>query len=232
MNFSNITYGGFVKSGYMCHSEGGTNSLPRFIGEESLKTNAPVQPDSSSQAPQNDSFGSFYETIKFQIVGIILVVFMLLNNSACWYYSFKGTLPPHIKSVAIPVLTDRTAEFNIQQVVTDQIRIGFIKENVLKLVEEDNAHSVLYGTIQSIQDRPLVFKESESGEAVTEYRLTLKVEAEWFDKVENKAIFKKQFTGYSEYDPTGATDRTRELALEESVDQIIEDIINSILAGW
>jgi len=170
--------------------------------------------------------------IKYQIVGIILVIFMLLSNSACWFYSLKGTLPPHIKSVAIPVLTDRTAEFNIQQVVTDQIRIGFIQENILKLAEEDNAHSVLYGTIQSIQDRPLVFKESESGEAVTEYRLTLKVEAEWFDKVENKALFKKQFTGYSEYDPTGATDRTRELALEESVDQIIEDIINSILAGW
>ncbi|MCK4715456.1 MAG: hypothetical protein KAT54_01490, partial [Candidatus Marinimicrobia bacterium] len=175
---------------------------------------------------------TFYEIVKYQIVGIILVIFMLLSNSACWFYSFKGTLPPHIKSVAIPVLTDRTAEFNIQQVVTDQIRIGFIQENILKLAEEDNAHSVLYGTIQSIQDRPLVFKESESGEAVTEYRLTLKVEVEWFDKVEKKAIFKKQFTGYSEYDPTGATDRTRELALEESVDQIIEDIINSILAGW
>ena len=52
---SNIKYDGLVKSGYlpallrrkqagMCHSEGGTT-------EESLKTNAPVQPDSSSQAP-------------------------------------------------------------------------------------------------------------------------------------------------------------------------------------
>ncbi|MBU4445514.1 hypothetical protein KJ656_10600 [bacterium] len=163
----------------------------------------------------------------------ILISWMILG-SGCWFYSLKGTLPPHIKSVAIPVLTDRTAEFNIQQVVTDQIRIGFIQENILKLAEEDNAHSILYGSILSIQDKPLVFKESESDkpEAVTEYRLTLKVEVEWFDKVENKAIFKKQFTGYSEYDPTGATDRTRELALEESVDQIIEDIINSILAGW
>ncbi len=166
------------------------------------------------------------------VLKLSILVSWLLLASGCWFYSLKGTLPPHIKSVAIPVLTDRTAEFNIQQVVTDQIRIGFIQENILKLAEEDNAHSVLYGTIQSIQDRPLVFKESESGEAVTEYRLTLKVEAEWFDKVENKALFKKQFTGYSEYDPTGATDRTRELALEESVDQIIEDIINSILAGW
>ena len=62
-------FDGIVKSNYlpalhrrkqagMCHSEGGTT-------EESLKTNAPIQPDSSSQAPQNDSFDTFYEAIMF-----------------------------------------------------------------------------------------------------------------------------------------------------------------------
>lgn len=173
------------------------------------------------------------KNIKYQIVGIILAVFMLLSNSACWYYSFRGTLPPHIKNVAIPIFKDKTAEFNIQQVVTDQIRLGFIQENILKLIEEDNCHSILYGTVLSIQDRPLVFTESEeTGEAVKEYRVTVKVEVEWYDKINNKPIFKKQFTGYSEYDPTGATDRDRETALEESISQITEDIINSILSGW
>jgi len=112
-------------------------------------------------------------------VFILLLTLMLLSGSACWFYSFKGTLPPHIKNIAIPLFSDRTAEFNIQQRVTDQIRIGFIKENILKLAEEDNAHSVLYGSIQSIQDRPLVYTGDETGEAVTEYRLTLKIEAEW-----------------------------------------------------
>ncbi len=37
---------------------------PRFIGEESLKTNTPIQPDPSSlRFPQDDSFDTFYETI-------------------------------------------------------------------------------------------------------------------------------------------------------------------------
>jgi len=165
-------------------------------------------------------------------VFILLLTLMLLSGSACWFYSFKGTLPPHIKNIAIPLFSDRTAEFNIQQRVTDQIRIGFIKENILKLAEEDNAHSVLYGSIQSIQDRPLVYTGDETGEAVTEYRLTLKIEAEWYDKIEGKAVFKKSFTAYSEYNPTGATDRTRDLALTEAVDQITEDIVNQILSGW
>jgi len=154
------------------------------------------------------------------------------SQQHCWFYSFRGTLPPHVNNIAIPLFNDRTAEFNIQQVVTDKIRMGFIKENLLKLVEEDNAQSVLYGTILAVKDSPLVYEESSSGEAVKEYRVTLQVEVEWVDKVYNKPFFKKQFTGYSEYDPTGASEATREVALQKAIAQITEDIINTILADW
>ncbi len=167
-----------------------------------------------------------------RLIIFTMLMFVLFGFSQCWFYSFKGTLPPHIKNIAIPIFNDRTAEFNIQQVVTDKIRLGFIRENLLKLAEEEQAHSVLYGTIVSIQDRPLVYSETSHGEAVSEYRLTLRVEIEWYDKVNNKSIFKKQFTGYSEYDPTGATEKTREIALDHSIGQITEDIMNSILADW
>jgi len=165
---------------------------------------------------------------KVSVVAIVLTMVF----SQCWFYSFKGTLPPHIQSIAIPLFTDKTAEFSIQTVVTDKIRLGFIKENILQLVEEANANSVLYGSIISIQDKPLVYSESEQGESVSEYRLTLRIEVEWFDKVNNQSMFKQQFTGYSEYDPTGATDRTRDTALSEAITRITEDIINKILAGW
>lgn len=156
----------------------------------------------------------------------------LFTVSQCWYYSFKGTLPAHIKTIAIPIFTDQTAEFDIQQIVTDQIRLGFIRENILKLADEERANSILYGVIRDIGDRPLVYQSTEGGEAVTEYRLTLKVQVEWYDAVEDKTVFKRQFTGFSEYDPTGSTERTREIALQESIDQITEDIINAILADW
>lgn len=170
--------------------------------------------------------------MRIKKAGFLLFILLMVADNGCWFYSFKGTLPPHIKSIAIPLFSDRTAEFNIQQVVTDQIRVGFIRENILKLVEEDNAHSILYGAIQSIDDKPSVYRGDETGEAVTEYRLTIKIEAEWYDKVEDKTVFKKTFTAYSEYDPTGAGERTRDLALTEAIDRITEDIINQILSGW
>jgi len=164
---------------------------------------------------------------------VLLVLWInLLNLTGCWYYSFKGTLPPHINSIAIPNFKDNTAEFNIQQIVSEQIRLGFIQENILKVVDQDNASSILYGTILDVKDAPLVYTTSQTGEAVEEYRLTLQIEAEWYDQVNDKTMFKKRFTGFSEYDPTGASEKTREKALTEAVDQITEDIINAILAGW
>lgn len=173
----------------------------------------------------------YRKLLNLSLTALVLGLLMGTQQN-CWLYSFRGTLPPHIRTIAIPLFNDRTAEFNIQQIVTDKIRLSFIKENLLKLVEEDNAQSVLYGTILAVKDSPLVYEESSSGEAVKEYRVTLQVEIEWFDKVYNKPFFKKQFTGYSEYDPTGASDATREVALQKAIEQITEDIINTILADW
>ncbi len=153
-------------------------------------------------------------------------------NSGCWYYSFKGTLPPHIKSIAIPSFEDNTAEFELSQIVTEQIKLGFIKEHILELVEKDGAHSILLGTLESISDKPIVYSESETGESVDEYRVTINVKVEWKDLVEDKQVFQKSISGYSEYDPTGASEATREKAIEQAIDNITEDIINAILADW
>ncbi len=153
-------------------------------------------------------------------------------NSGCWYYSFKGTLPPHIKSIAIPSFEDNTAEFELSQIVTEQIKLGFIKEHILELVEKDGAHSILFGTLESISDKPIVYSESETGESVDEYRVTINVKVEWKDLVEDKQVFQKSISGYSEYDPTGASEATREKAIEQAIDNITEDIINAILADW
>lgn len=162
----------------------------------------------------------------------LLLLTILLLASSCWYYSFKGTLPPHIKTIAIPTFDNQTAEFNIEETITDGIRAQFIQENILKLRDENDSDSILSGKILSVTDSPLVYKDTQLGEEVEEYRVTIKVSIEWYDRINDKIILKKQVTGYGDYDPSGATDNTREKALDEAIKQISEEIINSILAIW
>ncbi len=161
---------------------------------------------------------------------IIVLLIALLTVSACGIYSFKGNLPPHIKSIAIPEFEDRTAEFDLGARVTEQVRNGFIKEKILDLVSTDNAHSVLYCTISSIDDKPAVYSESETGESVDEYRVTIKIKTQWKDLIKDKNIFEQTMSGFGEYDPNSPDER--DVAIDEAIDKITQDIIERILSDW
>ncbi|MBO8131742.1 MAG: LptE family protein [Candidatus Marinimicrobia bacterium] len=165
-------------------------------------------------------------------VYLLGIIFILINSQSCWYYSFKGTIPPHIKSIAIQTFDNQTGEFNIEQDITEKVRRYFIQENILKVRDEDNSDSILSGRIVSIRDEPLIYEDTPQGEEVTEYRLTISLSIEWYDRINDKVLLKKQFSKYADYDPSGLTENTREKAIESAVMQICEDIMNNILGIW
>jgi len=55
---------------------------------------------------------------------------------SCIYYSMAGSIPPHIKSIAIPLVENQTAEFGMSEAVTDNMVNEFTEENILRLVSE------------------------------------------------------------------------------------------------
>ena len=159
-------------------------------------------------------------------ISILFIMIMIL--SACGIYSFKGSLPPHIKNIAIPEFEDRTAEFDLAATISEKVRDGFISEKILDVVEMDKAHSVLYCTITSIDDQPNIYTENETSEIVDSYRVTVKIETEWKDLIKDKKIFKKTISGYNDYIDMEA----REEALDKAIEKITEDIITQILSDW
>lgn len=158
------------------------------------------------------------------------LLLIVLVFSSCGIYSFKGSLPPHIKNIAIPEFEDKTAEFDLGATISEKVRDGFLKEKILDLVEMENAQSVLYCTIMSIDDKPAVYSENETGESVDEYRVTVKLDVEWKDLVKDRKIFQQNISGYSEYDPNSTDERND--AIEKAIENITEDIIEKILSDW
>ena len=49
---------------------------------------------------------------------LILIIFVIMS---CGFYSMAGSIPPHIKSIAIPLVNNQTAEFGIAENITDNI---------------------------------------------------------------------------------------------------------------
>ena len=170
--------------------------------------------------------------------------------SGCIYYSMAGSIPPHIKSISIPMVENQTVEFGISEAVTDNLVNQFLENNILRLDKENNADSILKGKIIRVKDAPYTYTKEES---VTEYRLTITIDLEWFDVINDKVIIKKQYSGFGAYglsgdissdqidnDGDGLVDSEdedeygdpREFATKVAVKKIAQDILNEIMTSW
>jgi len=161
-----------------------------------------------------------------------------------------GSIPPHIKSISIPLVNNQTAEFGIAENITDNIIEVFNEENILRIVDEDNADSILNGTIISMNDAPYTFS---SEEAVSEYRITISMDITWHDEKNDADLLKKRYSGWGAYglsgdintdgidnDGDGKIDEAdddefgepRAFATKIAITKIAEDVVNNILTAW
>jgi len=161
-----------------------------------------------------------------------------------------GSIPPHIKSIAIPLVDNQTAEFGIAENITDNIIAVFNEENILRIVDEQNSDSILNGKIIKIVDAPYTFN---SQEAVSEYRITISMDMTWVDTKNDAELLKKTYTGWGAYglsgdintdgidnDGDGKIDdadddefgEPRTFATKIAITKIAEDVVNNILTAW
>ena len=166
------------------------------------------------------------------------------------FYSMAGSIPPHIKSIAIPLVENQTAEFAMAETVTDNLLSIFTEENILRVTDEKIADSILKGIILKVNDGPYTFSKEE---AVTIYRFTVDMKIEWLDVANDKVLLTKQYSGWGAYglsgdistdgidnDGDGAIDGDdideigdpREFATRVAVEKIAEDVLDDILTSW
>ena len=180
---------------------------------------------------------------------IISNFFFLVIAWSCRFYSLSGSLPPHIRTISIPMVENETAEFGIAENISDGIQSRFNDEGILKIIN-DNADSVLRGTVKKVTDGPYTFNKNES---VSEYRYKIDVIIEWYDNKNDKTLLKGNYSGWGAYGLSGdiGTDgidndndgiidseddnefgEPRLFAAKVAVQKIAEDIINDIMTTW
>ena len=164
----------------------------------------------------------------YNIKRILYVVLLTVLMMSCGYYSFKGALPSHLKTVAIPIFIDQSAYPGVQEKVTDSITNAFIADNTLKLVDESKADVILNGTIQSVTQRVAAV---EAGETVTEYQMYVSVKVVCEDVKQSKKMYEKVFRQYGVMPNTAGQDE-KDLAIDDAIELITEDVLNTTMGGW
>ncbi len=155
-------------------------------------------------------------------------IFLLIVLNSCGIYSFKGSLPPDVKTIAVTVFNDRTSYPNIREILTNSVVNAFVFDGTLRVVDESKADLVISGTIQSIRQTAANVAQ---GEIVSEYKITVSVKVKCENIKTSKALFDKTFSNYGMMEATGSPDAYN-AAILVALEQITNDILNATLAAW
>jgi hypothetical protein len=160
----------------------------------------------------------------------VLLCLMMAIMTAC--YSFSGaSVPPHLRTVAVPLFGDRSqagiAQF--RETLTRSL-IDRITVQGSLTVEPDigRADAVLDASIVSFSDEPSQLG-STSERAVTN-RVTIVVMATYEDRVKNDRMFSQSFVGFADY-PVGHYE-AQQAAIRTAIDQVADDLFNKMISDW
>ena len=130
------------------------------------------------------------------------IIFIMLFQG-CLFYSIRGSLPAHIKSISLAPVVNESAEFAAAEILNEELNELMVNENVMDIVLPEQADSRLEVVILSVTDRPYTVTLSANFgmEEVEEWKLTIKTSIKWFDLKRDEVLFEKKMSSWGAYRP-------------------------------
>jgi len=154
----------------------------------------------------------------------ILAATSLLAAGGC--YSFAGGgLPPHIGTIYVLPIENRTAQFELTEPFTRQLTDAVRGRLGVQLAARDNADAEIRAEILRYDDAAINFSGVEDvGADVFQRRVTIGARVEIVDLTRNEIVWEGSgVSGTGEYAPDVETEQAgQEIALENLVQKIID----------
>jgi len=158
----------------------------------------------------------------------VLFILVLLF-AECSHYSTSGRLPAYIKTVYIPTFENDTAEFYLPQLITDEVTERFLSEANLRLGDAEDADAELIGRVRRYFEEAETYGR-EGGLDVSGRRVTIVLEVEFADRVENETLWQnRNFSRWVVYEPESESEQQ---AAGRVVKLLADDLITGILQQW
>jgi hypothetical protein len=166
---------------------------------------------------------------------LTVVVMMLASLTSCGYaLAGKGSsLPTYVRSVGIPLFINSTPIFDLEQVLTQRVRVEFISRGKYRVTPDSSGtDAVLTGEITSVALQPTAFNEQQQA---ARYAITVVVKVELKDLKQNKTLYENPgLTFRDEYEVTsGATNQSPADFLgqnRDALDRLSQDFARSVVS--
>ncbi|MAJ43856.1 MAG: hypothetical protein CMF96_03800 [Candidatus Marinimicrobia bacterium] len=187
----------------------------------------------------------------------LIIILGLFFLGGCMYYSIRGSIPAHINSISVAPIVNETTEFGIGDRIMTELTDYLIKQNILEVLNENEAESRLTITIKSLDDKPLTYslnnKTNTNYERVEEWQIQIHAEINWHDLTRDESLLKTNLSPWGAYgsgtdistdkidnDNDGKVDEDdddefgspRESAIRIAIDKLSEQLVNQITSTW
>ena len=151
---------------------------------------------------------------------------MVLAVAGCGY-GLRGTLPADIRTVAVPLFTNRTPQPAIEAVVTRAILDAFATQGRLRVTRPEVADAILEGEISAYDVVSIAFDRRAN---VQQYRLVLTLNLLMRDRRRDTVLFQR--TGLREqadfrvFGTVAETIAREETAVQEAALEIARSVVS------
>ncbi len=152
---------------------------------------------------------------------------LLLAALAGCGYSFRGTLPDHVRTVAVPVFANKTPEPAVENFLTQAVVQAFSTNGRLRVVRPEEADAILEGEVVGYEVQALAFDPRAS---IQQYRLVVTMNLRFRDVRRNTLLFEQaRYQEKADFRVIGVVSQT--ISREESALQAAAvDIARSIVS--
>ena len=168
--------------------------------------------------------------MRSKLAAALVLLNFLFFITGCGYTTKAYFLPKHIKSIHIETFENKTGRPNIENDLRNKIIARFQDDGILRIASRETADVILGGEVTNYLRQALRYSNNED---VREYRLSITVDFELFDKIKNKVIVKEtNFAGDTSFYLTGALAKSESDARVDALDDLAKRILNSVTTIW
>lgn len=166
-----------------------------------------------------------------KLLYILAFSICITSIAACGAYSFTGGSTGDAKTIQVDFFTNQASliEPTLSQKFTRDLRDLFTRQTNLTLAS-NNGDMHLFGEITDYRITPM---SATANQTAAQNRLTISVNVNYVNKLDEKKDFERKFTFYYDYGATQQlTGGVLETALKEITERITQDIFNASVGDW
>jgi hypothetical protein len=163
-----------------------------------------------------------------------LLLFIFISTTlllSCGIYKFNGGNTGDAKTIQVDFFPNQASlvEPTLSQRFTQEMQDLFLRQTNLDQVRS-GGDLRFEGEITGYRINPM---SATAQQTAAQNRLTVTVNVRFYNRLEEKNDFEKQFSFYSDFDASAQlTGGVLDSALEEILERIIQDIFNASVANW